>query len=98
MKTIGGWIYFMNNRPNGILCHGVTADLIRRAYEHREGLMEGFTKKYGLKHLVYFERHEDIVRAIEREKLIKNWRRAYKVRLIVAFNPEWRDPYPDICK
>jgi putative endonuclease len=94
----GGWVYVMTNRPNGILYLGVTAALVRRIYEHREGVMDGFTKRHGLKRLVYFERHEDIRDAIAREKLMKNWHRAYKVRLIVATNPEWNDLYPEICR
>jgi putative endonuclease len=89
----GGWIYILTNRPNGTLYVGVTADLARRVYEHREGLVEGFTKRYGLKRLVYVERHDDIRDAIRREKNIKNWRRAWKVRLILANNPDWRDLY-----
>ncbi len=75
----------------------MTADLIRRVYEHREGLIEGFTKRHGLNRLVYFERHEDISEAITREKQIKNWHRAYKIRLINSMNAEWNDLYPDIC-
>jgi putative endonuclease len=67
--------------------------LPRRAYEHREGLVEGFTKRHGLKILVYAERFDDIRDAIQREKNIKHWRRAWKVRLIHAMNPEWDDLY-----
>jgi len=93
----GGWVYFMTNRPNGTLYHGVTADLMRRVYEHREGLIDGFTKRHGLGRLVYFERHETISEAIAREKQIKNWRRAYKIRLINSMNAEWNDLYPGIC-
>ena len=63
----GGWVYIMTNRPNGILYTGVTSDIARRAYEHREGLAKGFTKRYGLKRLVYMERHEKIADAIQRE-------------------------------
>jgi putative endonuclease len=89
----GGWVYILTNRPNGTLYVGVTADLARRIYEHREGLVEGFTKRYGLKRLVYVERYDDIRDAIQREKNIKHWRRAWKVRLILANNPDWRDLY-----
>ena len=63
----GGWVYIMTNKPNGTLYVGVTNDLSRRVFEHREGAIGGFTKRYGLKRLVYFERHEDIGRAIQRE-------------------------------
>ncbi len=91
----GGWVYIMTNRPNGILYLGVTSDLARRAWEHRMGLVEGFTKRYGLKRLVYAERHEDIRSAIRREKALKRWPRAWKVRLILAGNPAWTDLYED---
>ncbi|MBI3711230.1 MAG: GIY-YIG nuclease family protein [Proteobacteria bacterium] len=87
----GGWVYIMTNRPNGTLYVGVTADLIRRVWEHREGLVEGFTKRYGLKLLVYAERHDDIRAAIQRESNMKHWPRTWKVRLIIADNPDWQD-------
>jgi len=93
---VGGWVYILASRPNGVLYVGVTSELVRRVYEHREGLIAGFTKRYAVKRLVWFERHEDIVAAIRREKMIKEWRRAYKVRLIVAGNPQWDDLYQAI--
>ena len=93
----GGWIYFMSNRRNGILYAGVTSNLPRRAYEHREGLIDGFTKRYGLKRLVYVERYDDIRSAIQREKSIKHWPRAWKVRLIQAANPNWDDLYDTLA-
>jgi putative endonuclease len=65
----GGWVYIMTNRPNGVLYTGVTSDIARRAYEHREGLVPGFTKRYGLKRLVYMERHETISGAIQRSRI-----------------------------
>jgi putative endonuclease len=83
----------MTNQPNGTLYVGVTSDLARRAWEHREGVLEGFTKRYGLKRLVYVERYDDIRLAIQREKLMKHWPRAWKVRLILAENPAWDDLY-----
>jgi putative endonuclease len=89
----GGWVYIMTNRPDGTLYVGVTADLPRRAWEHRTGAVEGFTKRYGLKRLVYAERHEDIREAVRRERTIKRWRRAWKVRLIRNTNPDWADIY-----
>jgi len=89
----GGWVYIMTNRPNGTLYVGVTSDLARRVWEHREGAADGFTKRYGLKRLVYAERHEDIQAAIQREKTIKHWSRAWRVHLILAENPEWNDLY-----
>ena len=89
----GGFVYFMTNRRNGILYTGVTSDLLRRGYEHRNGLVPGYTKQYGLKTLIYFEQYDDIRIAIQREKTIKHWPRAWKVRLINAQNPEWNDLY-----
>ena len=92
----GGWVYLMTNKRNGILYTGVTSNLPRRAWEHRDGVVEGFTKKYGLKQLVYFEFHEDIRDAIHREHRIKKWPRAWKVRLIHQSNPEWDDLYDQL--
>ena len=89
----GGWVYIVTNRPNGTLYVGVTRDLARRAWEHREGVVDGFTKRYALKRLVYVERHETITAAIQREKTMKHWPRAWKVRLILADNPGWDDLY-----
>ncbi len=94
--TKGGWVYIMTNRPNGTLYTGVTSQLVRRVFDHREGMIDGFTKRYGLKRLVYFERHEDIREAIAREKVVKKWPRAWRVRLIVAGNPGWEDLYEGI--
>jgi putative endonuclease len=96
MNAMGGWVYVLTNRPNGVLYVGVTSDLVRRVYEHREGLVAGFTKRYGLKMLVYFERHDEIVGAITREKALKTWPRAWKVRLILKDNPQWVDLYGSI--
>ncbi len=93
---MGGWVYMMTNKPNGVLYVGVMAELVRRVHEHREGLVDGFTKRYGLKRLVWFERHEEIAVAIAREKQLKNWPRAWKVRLIVHMNPVWDDLYDGI--
>jgi putative endonuclease len=83
----------MTNRPNGVLYVGVTSDLGRRAWEHREGLADGFTKGYGLKRLVYTKCHDDIRTAVLREKNMKHWRRTWKVRLVHAINPDWDDLY-----
>ena len=93
----GGWVYIMTNRPHGTLYVGVTADIARRAWEHREGVVEGFTKRYGLKLLVYAEPHDEIERAIQREKTIKHWPRAWKIDLIQAMNPSWRDLYDTLA-
>jgi putative endonuclease len=91
-----GWTYIMTNRPNGTLYVGVTNDIVRRAYEHQTGAISGFTKRYRLHSLVYFESHDDIRSAIQREKNIKEWPRAWKTRLITHTNPEWRDRYGDL--
>jgi putative endonuclease len=92
----GGWVYSLTNHPNGVLYVGVTSDLIRRISEHRSGEIAGFTRDRGLKRLVYFERHEDILRAITREKAIKKWPRRWKVQLIKKDNFEEADLYEKI--
>ena len=92
----GGWVYMMASARNGVLYVGVTNDLARRVREHREGIGSSFVRKYGVKRLVWAERHEDIRTAIQRETSIKRWSRAYKVRLIHAQNPEWEDLYERI--
>ncbi|WP_343042006.1 GIY-YIG nuclease family protein [Parvibaculum indicum] len=89
----GGWVYIMTNAPRETLYTDVTADIARRITEHREGLADGFTKRYGLKRLVYAERYEEIEQAIAREKQLKNWKRAWKIDLIVSANPDWDDLY-----
>ena len=92
----GGWVYIVTNRVNGTLYIGVTNDLGRRIWEHKQSVVRGFTKTYGLNRLVWYERHEDIRDAIHREKTLKTWLRAWKVRLIMQTNPEWRDLYDDL--
>jgi putative endonuclease len=87
-----GWVYIMTNRPNGTLYTGVTSN-IARVWERREGVVDGFTKRYGLKRLVFAERHADIRTAIQREHNMKHWPRTWKVRLILAANPKWDDLY-----
>jgi putative endonuclease len=86
-----GFLYIMSNRPNGVLYVGVTSDLSRRVYEHREGIVKGFTSRYGLTRLVYYETYSMVVDAIQREKNIKHWPRQWKINLIERMNPEWRD-------
>jgi putative endonuclease len=88
---IGAWLYIMTNRPNGILYIGTTVDLARRIWEHREGLVEGFTKRYGLRRLVYAEWHDTLLAARQREQNMKHWPRAWKVRLILKENLNWDD-------
>ena len=92
----GGFVYIMTNRPNGTLYVGVTGNLGRRVHEHRSGAVPGFTNRYGLKLLVYVEDHPDIRLAIQREKILKHWTRARKVRLIMGANPGWDDLYHQI--
>jgi putative endonuclease len=92
----GGWVYIISNRPNGTLYIGVTNDVARRAFEHRTGVGSEFVKRYSLHRLVHAERHEEILTAIQREKTLKEWPRAWKVRLIERNNPEWRDLYDDL--
>ncbi|MFC4293350.1 GIY-YIG nuclease family protein [Sphingorhabdus arenilitoris] len=86
-----GWVYIMTNRYRGGMYVGVTADLIRRVQQHREGAGSSHMTDFGKKRLVYAERHEDIAPAIAREKLVKKWRREWKFALIEADNPDWRD-------
>jgi putative endonuclease len=86
-------VYILASARNGTLYIGVTNNLKRRVYEHREQLVEGFTKQYNIKHLVYFEQSESIVGAIEREKQLKAWKRQWKLNLIEKTNPEWDDLY-----
>ncbi|MFA6022080.1 MAG: GIY-YIG nuclease family protein [Rhodospirillales bacterium] len=93
LTAMGGWVYIMANQRNGTLYVGVTADIRRRAWEHREALVDGFTKQYGLKRLVHVEWHDDIRDAIHREKRIKHWSRQQKLTLIEAGNPGWNDLY-----
>jgi putative endonuclease len=93
----GGWVYIMTNKPRGTLYTGVTSDIARRAFEHREGTVEGFTKQHGLKQLVFLERYEDIQTAIQREKTMKHWPRAWKIKTIVATNPDWDDLYSKLA-
>ena len=90
------WVYIITNRPNDVLCTGVTRNLQKRIWEHRAGVVPGFTKRYGLKRLVYVERHADIQTAIQREHNMKHWSRTWKVRLILAANPQWTDLYDQL--
>jgi putative endonuclease len=90
-------VYMLASKPGGTLYVGVTNDLIRRVHEHRSGAAPGFTRRYGVKSLVHFEEYDGPARAIQREKNIKHWPREWKVDLIVAGNPEWRDLYDEIA-
>ena len=92
------WLYIMANRLNGTIYVGVTNDRARRAWEHRTGAVPGFTKRYGLKRLVYAEPHETMPSAILREKNVKSWPRAWRIRLITSANPNWDDLYETILQ
>jgi putative endonuclease len=86
-------VYIVANRRNGPIYTGVTSDLPGRIWQHREGIIEGFSERYGCRMLVWFERHETMEPAIVREKRIKEWKRAWKLRLIEERNPRWDDLY-----
>ncbi len=88
------YVYILASRIGGTLYVGVTGDLVRRAFEHREKLVKGFTQKYGVARLVYFEQFGEIGTAIQREKQLKKWNRTWKVRLIEQNNPSWDDLHP----
>ena len=90
------YIYILTNKSNNVLYIGVTSDLKKRIWEHKNKVVDGFTKKYNIDKLVYFEAGEDIESAIEREKQLKNWHREWKFNLIKAQNPEFKDLYYDI--
>ena len=87
------YVYILANRKNGTLYIGVTSDLVKRMYEHKQKKLGGFTKKYGVDKLVYFEQTADVHSAIEREKRLKKWKRQWKIELIEKGNPNWRDLY-----
>ncbi len=91
------WVYILASRIGGTLYIGVTNDLVRRVFEHRSEVMQGFTKRYSVHRLVYFEQFSDIDSAIGREKWLKKWNRAWKVRLIEEANPNWDDLFPAIA-
>ena len=90
-------VYLLASRRHGPLCVGVTSDLIKRVWEHKQGLVEGFTQRYQVHRLVWFELHETMESAIRREKAIKEWKRRWKLALIESKNPGWRDLYDDLA-
>ncbi len=91
------YVYFLASRPGGAIYVGVTNDLVRRVYEHKNGFVKGHTKRYNSDQLVYFESYDDVRLAIQREKNIKHWPRVWKTRLIAQENPVWRDLYEEIA-
>lgn len=92
------YVYILASGKNGTLYIGVTGDLIRRVMEHKNGKIAGFTEKYKTNQLVYYEQTATIISAIEREKQMKAWKRSWKINLIEAVNPQWRDLYEDITQ
>jgi putative endonuclease len=90
------YVYILASKRNGTLYTGVTSDLVKRIWQHKHNLVEGFTKKYNVENLVYYEVHDTPEGAITREKHIKKWRRVWKLRLIEERNPQWRDLYEEI--
>ena len=90
------YVYILASRRNGTLYTGMTDDLVRRVWQHRTGAVPGFTNKYGVKMLVWYEQHETRESALIRERQIKNWNRAWKLKLIEQMNPRWRDLWDDI--
>lgn len=92
------YVYMLCSRRNGTLYTGVTSDLIKRIYEHKNKLVAGFTKKYNIHSLVWYEAHDSIAVAIQREKQMKKWERPWKLRLIEELNPRWKDLYADLLE
>ncbi|HNS32313.1 MAG TPA: GIY-YIG nuclease family protein [bacterium] len=90
------YVYIMTNKNNSVFYIGVTNNIAHRVFQHKNGLVEGFTKKYNLKKLVYCESTGDVIAAISREKQLKNWHRKWKIRLIESSNPEWHDLSEDM--
>jgi putative endonuclease len=90
------YVYILASQPYGTLYVGVTSDLVKRVWEHKSGLVEGFSRKYDVNRLVWYEQHASIVEAIAREKRIKRWHRDWKVNLVQAINPNWDDLYEKI--
>jgi putative endonuclease len=91
-----GYVHIMASGKNGTIYIGVTSDLVGRVYQHREGLVSGFTKRYGCKLLVWYEAHDDLQDARRREVQLKEWKRSWKIRLIEEHNLEWDDLYPTL--
>lgn len=92
------WVYILSSKKNGTLYVGITNNIIRRAYEHKKKLQKGFTKKYNVSILVYTEQYTDVKAALYREKCIKEWKRAWKIKLIEDNNPDWKDLYQEYTK
>ncbi len=93
-----GWAYIVTNKRNGTLYIGASSNLSQRIWQHREGIIEGFTKKYGLKMLVWYQHFDDLQDARRREVQMKEWQRAWKIELIEAANPDWHDLYFELLR
>ena len=91
------YVYILASRKDGAIYVGITNDIVRRIYEHRTKVIQGFTSKYNITRLVWFEIYDDPISAISREKELKKWKRVWKVQLIEAQNPQWNDLYESIC-
>ena len=89
-------VYILTSKKNGTLYIGVTSDLVKRIWQHKEKMVKGFTEKHGIETLVYFEQHEDMISAITREKQLKKWNRQWKINLIEKDNPDWNDLWSEI--
>jgi len=93
---MAGYVYIITNKKEGTLYIGVTSNLVKRVYEHKQKFIDGFSKKYNLTNLVYYEQFDSIENAIKREKQLKNWKREWKLNIINQFNPTWKDLYSSI--
>ena len=96
MNKVASYVYIMASKKHGTIYVGVTSDIKRRVLQHKEYLTTGFTQRYHVHMLVYFEEHSDVRDAIKREKQLKKWNREWKIRLIEKVNPEWKDLYNDL--
>lgn len=92
------YVYILTSKKNTVLYTGITNDLVKRVYEHKQNLISGFTKKYNVHKLVYYEQYNDVYEAITREKRIKEWKRQWKIELIEKSNPNWKDLYNDLIR
>ncbi len=90
-------VYILASKKNDTLCIGVTSDIVKRIWEHKNNMVEGFTKRYTVHRLVWYELHESMESALTREKRLKNWKRKWKLELIEKENPEWNDLYEELC-
>ena len=94
---MNAWVYIMASRMNGTLYVGMTTDILQRIFDHKNDIKPGFTSRYGVKRLVWFEPHDNVIEAIAQEKRLKNWRRSWKIQLIEKANPDWDDLYDQLA-